>query len=235
MDNYNMEHFQRQETQGLNQYLTRTFGWMFIGLMVTFAAAVSTAASGLYLRLFNGGIIFIITILELVLVTVLSARLNHLEPATATLMFLGYALLNGLVFSTYFVVYDLTTLVFAFLASAIYFGAMAVYGMVTKRDLSGWAPKLFGGLMALLVVGALGFFLHFAMMDLLLCAGGLVLFMAYTAFDTQRVKAMYYATGGAGEMAEKLSIMGALRLYLDFINIFVRILALFGRNSRRRR
>lgn len=235
MDYYNMDQFQQRETEGINQYLTRTFGWMFVGLMITFVTAIATAYTGFYMNLLRGGIILFITIAELILVAVISARVHKMQPETATALFLFYALLNGLVFSSYFVVYNVNTLMYAFLASAIYFGAMAVYGMTTHRDLSGWAPKLFGGLLALLVVAALGFFLHFAMMDILICAGGLVLFMAYTAFDTQRIKAMYYATGGSGEDAERMSIVGALGLYLDFVNIFVRIVMLMGRSRNSRR
>lgn len=230
-----MNQFQQQENQGINQYLTRTFGWMCVGLTLTFVTAILTAYTGFYMNFLRGGVILVITIVEFVLVAVLSARARSLQPETAMVLFFAYALLNGLVFSCYFVVYNVHTLIFAFLASAIYFGAMAVYGMTTHKDLSGWGPRLFGGLIALLVVSVLGIFLHFAVMDLVICAGGLALFMAYTAFDTQRIKAMYYATGGSGEMAEKMSIIGALQLYLDFINIFVRILSLMSRSKDSRR
>lgn len=235
MNYYNINEFQRQEGQGINRYMARTFGWMFVGLMVTFGTAIATVYTGLYARLLNGGTIFIITIAELVLVSVLSAQVHKMQPETATMLFLLYAMLNGLVFSSYFIAYNLGTLTFAFLASAIYFGAMAIYGITTQRDLTGWGPKLFGALIALLVVSVLGLFLRFALMDLIICAGGLALFMALTAYDTQRIKALYYSTGGYGEMAEKMSIVGALGLYLDFINIFIRVVALMGRNRNNRR
>lgn len=220
----------------LSQYMTQTFGWMFAGLLVTFATGIGTVVSGLILPLVTTGLIFATCIGELVLVFVLSARITKIRPTTATGLFFLYAVLNGLNLSTIFLVYDVGTLVLAFLVGAVYFGVMAVYGAVTRRDLTGWGPKLLGGLVALLIGSLVGslfslFGVRFGMMDLLLCAVGLLLFMGLTAYDTQMLKHHYAYFGGDAAMLHKASIIGALNLYLDFINIFLYIVRILGRRN----
>ena len=220
----------------LSQYMTQTFGWMFAGLLVTFATGIGTVVSGLILPLVTTGLIFATIIGELVLVFVLSARITKIQPTTATGLFFLYAVLNGLNLSTIFLVYDVGTLVLAFLVGAVYFGVMAVYGAVTRRDLTGWGPKLLGGLVALLIGSLVGslfslFGVRFGMMDLLLCAVGLLLFMGLTAYDTQMLKHHYAYFGGDAAMLHKASIIGALNLYLDFINIFLYIVRMLGRHN----
>ena len=159
------------------------------------------------------------------LVFVLSGRITQIRPSTATGLFFAYAVLNGLNLSAIFLVYDFSSLILAFLVGAVYFGVMAVYGATTHRDLTGWGPKLLGGLIAMLVCSLVGslfgvfFGMSFGMMDLLLCAVGLFLFMGLTAYDTQMLKHHYAYFGGDAAMLHKASIIGALNLYLDFINI----------------
>lgn len=220
----------------MGQYMARTFGWMFAGLMLTFAVAVATVLSGAFVVLYSTGLVFALSIGELVLVAVLSMRVQKLRPATATALFFGYAALTGVNLSVYFVVYDLATLVLAFLVGAVYFGIMAVYGWRTKRDLIGWGPMLFAGLMALLIVSLLGslfsvfFATGFGLFDVLLCAVGLLVFMGFTAYDTQKLRRFYAYYGGDGAMLHKSSIIGALQLYLDYINIFLYVIRLLGRS-----
>ncbi len=222
----------------LNQYMSRTFGWMFAGLLVTFGVAIGTVVSGAYALLFNSGLIFVTTIAELVLVMVLSFRIEKLQPNTAGALFFSYAVLNGLNFSVYFVVYQLSTLLLAFLVGSVYFGIMALYGIRTAKDLSGWGPMLFGALITLLVVtlagtlGAVFFGWNFGAMDLLVSAVGLLIFMGFTAYDTQKIKYYYSVYGGDEAMLRKSSIIGALQLYLDYINILLYVIRIVGRNSR---
>ena len=220
----------------LSQYMTKTFGWMFAGLLVTFATGIATVASGLIVPLVSTGLIFATVIGELALVFVLSGRITKIKPSTATGLFFLYAVLNGMNLATIFLVYDLGTLVLAFLVGAVYFGVMAVYGATTRKDLTGWGPKLLGGLMALIVCSLVGsllsmFGVRFGFMDLVLCAVGLLLFMGLTAFDTQMLKHHYAYFGGDAAMLHKASIIGALNLYLDFINIFLYIVRMIGRND----
>ena len=220
----------------LSQYMTKTFGWMFAGLLVTFATGIGTVLSGLIVPLVTSGLLFATLIGELVLVFVLSGRITKIQPSTATALFFLYAVLNGMNLSTLFLVYDLASLILAFLVGAVYFGVMAVYGAVTQKDLTGWGPKLFGGLVAMVVCSLVGslfslFGMRFAMLDLILCAVGLLIFMGLTAYDTQMLKHHYAYFGGDAAMLHKASIIGALNLYLDFINIFLYILRMIGRRS----
>ena len=220
----------------LNQFVAKTFGWMFAGLLVTFAAAVGTVSTGAFVMLFSTGLVFALTIAELILVLVLSARITKLQPSTATAMFFVYAVLNGINLSVYFLVYDLSTLIRAFLVGAVYFGVMAVYGANTQRDLLGWAPKLMGGLVALIVTALVGglfgllFGISFGFLDVVYCGLSVLLFMGMTAYDTQMLKHHYAYFGGDAAMLQKASIFGALNLYLDFINIFLYIVRILGRS-----
>ena len=220
----------------LNQFVAKTFGWMFAGLLVTFAAAIGTVSTGAFVMLFNTGLVFALTIAELILVMVLSARITKLQPSTATAMFFVYAVLNGINLSVYFIAYDLGTLILAFLVGAVYFGVMAVYGANTQRDLLGWAPKLMGGLVALIVTALVGglfgllFGISFGFLDLVYCGLAVLLFMGMTAYDTQMLKHHYAYFGGDAAMLQKASIFGALNLYLDFINIFLYIVRILGRS-----
>ena len=220
----------------LNEYMTKTFGWMFAGLLVTFAVALATVTTGLFVPLYSSGLIWMTAIGELVLVMILSTRVMSLQPSTATGLFFGYAVLNGLNLSTLFVAYRFGTLVLAFLVGAVYFGVMAVYGATTHKDLTGWGPKLFGGLVALIVCSLVGGLFNllgfgFAFGDLLLCAVGLLLFLGITAYDTQMLRHHYAYFGGDAAMLQKSSIIGALNMYLDFINIFLYVVRLLGRRD----
>ena len=220
----------------LSEFMSRSFGWMFAGLLVTFGVGIGAVASGLIFPIINSGLFIFTSIAELVMVFVLSARVQKLQPSTATALFFGYAVLNGINLSSIFLVYDYGTLILAFLVGAVYFGVMAVYGNVTDRDLTGWGPKLMGGLVALIVCALMGsllsmFGLNFGIADLLLCAVGLLIFMGLTAYDTQMLKYYYSYFGGDAAMLHKASIIGALNLYLDFINIFLYIVRMLGRRN----
>lgn len=220
----------------LSEFMSKSFGWMFAGLLVTFGVGIGAVASGLIFPIINSGLFIFTSIAELVMVFVLSARVQKLQPSTATALFFGYAVLNGINLSSIFLVYDYGTLILAFLVGAVYFGVMAVYGNVTDRDLTGWGPKLMGGLVALIVCALMGsllsmFGLNFGIADLLLCAVGLLIFMGLTAYDTQMLKYYYSYFGGDTAMLHKASIIGALNLYLDFINIFLYIVRMLGRRN----
>lgn len=220
----------------LSEFMSKSFGWMFAGLLVTFGVGMGAVASGLIFPIINSGLFIFTSIAELVMVFVLSARVQKLQPSTATALFFGYAVLNGINLSSIFLVYDYGTLILAFLVGAVYFGVMAVYGNVTDRDLTGWGPKLMGGLVALIVCALMGsllsmFGLNFGIADLLLCAVGLLIFMGLTAYDTQMLKYYYSYFGGNAAMLHKASIIGALNLYLDFINIFLYIVRMLGRRN----
>lgn len=214
-------------------YMARTYRWMAVGLLVTFATAYLTAATSLLYIVYS--LYLPLTIAELALVFVLSAKVQNMSVPAARGIFFAYAALNGMVLSYYFVAFDVTTLVLAFLATAVYFGLMAFYGMTTQKDLSGWGPKLMFGLVALIVTGLFGMLFGMGFGTTVLYSGiGMVLFMMLTAYDTQKLQQVYSYYAGNSEMAERASIYGALTLYLDFINIFLYVVRLLGISGRRR-
>ena len=144
----------------LSQYVVRTFTWMFIGLLVTFGIAYGGYATGMILYVFTVPYLpIILLVAEVALVMILAACIQKLSVGAARALFIGYAILNGVVFSVYFLLFELTSLILIFAMTALYFGVFALYGHCTKRDLSGLRPILVGGLIFLLVVGLLSMFL----------------------------------------------------------------------------
>ncbi len=214
-----------------NEFMIKTFGWMGAGLGLTFIISMLVATSQV---LFSAvySIFLPLTIAELIIVFVLSARVQKLSVGIARTLFFVYAALNGAVMSFYFVAYEFSSLFFAFLSAAVYFGLLAAYGAKTKKDLSSWGPKLMIGLIALIVCSFIGMFFGFNFVtNLLYCGVGLVIFMLLTAYDTQKLYSYYNYYSGDSEMLKKASIFGALSLYLDFINIFLMLVRLFGRRK----
>ena len=233
MDYNNYDRGYAEPSMNASDYMTRTYRWMASGLLITFAMAYITATTQLIYLV--DSLYFVLTIAELALVFVLSSRVQNMSVDAARATFFGYALLNGMVLSYYFIVFSVGTLVMAFLATAVYFGLMAVYGTTTHKDLTGWGPRLMMGLVALIVTSLIGMLFGFGFgSSVLYCGIGLVLFMLLTAYDTQKLQQMYAYYAGDPELAEKASIYGALTLYLDFINIFLYVVRLLGMNSRSR-
>ena len=231
MDYNNYDRGYGERSMTASDYMTRTYRWMACGLLITFAMAYLTATTSLIYLV--DSLYLVLTIAELALVIVLSSRVQNMSVGAARATFFGYALLNGMVLSYYFIVFSVGTLVMAFLATAVYFGLMAVYGTTTHKDLTGWGPRLMMGLVALIVTSFIGMLFGFGFgASVLYCGIGLVLFMLLTAYDTQKLQQMYAYYAGDPELAEKASIYGALTLYLDFINIFLYVVRLFGNNRR---
>ena len=222
MDYNNYDRGYAEPSMNASDYMTR----------ITFAMAYITATTQLIYLV--DSLYLVLTIAELALVFVLSSRVQNMSVDAARATFFGYALLNGMVLSYYFIVFSVGTLVMAFLATAVYFGLMAVYGTTTHKDLTGWGPRLMMGLVALIVTSLIGMLFGFGFgSSVLYCGIGLVLFMLLTAYDTQKLQQMYAYYAGDPELAEKASIYGALTLYLDFINIFLYVVRLLGNNRRR--
>ena len=232
MDYNNYDRGYAEPSMNASDYMTRTYRWMASGLLITFAMAYITATTSLIYLV--DSLYLVLTIAELALVFVLSSRVQNMSVDAARAMFFGYALLNGMVLSYYFIAFSVGTLVMAFLATAVYFGLMAVYGTTTHKDLTGWGPRLMMGLVALIVTSLIGMLFGFGFGgSVLYCGIGLVLFMLLTAYDTQKLQQMYAYYAGDPELAEKASIYGALTLYLDFINIFLYVVRLLGNDRRR--
>lgn len=214
----------------LSNYTAKTFLWMFAGLLATFGVSLLFYVSNLAYFIFQNGFMFIgLAVAEIAVVLVLTARIQKMSVAGARGMFFLYAVLNGIVFSSYLWLYDMSDVLMAFGSAALYFGIMAAYGYMTKQDLTSWRTPLTIGLITMLIVGVLGMF-FFSGMGVLFSILGVLLFACYTAYDTQKIKAAYFAYAGNSEMAKKASIFAALQLYLDFINLFLYLLRIFARN-----
>lgn len=211
-------------------FLAKVFNWMALGLGITGLVAYGTAATGLAARIINSPLFLIIALGTLGLVFFLSARIDKIQASTASALFIGYSVLNGLFFSTIFLRYTGTSIASTFIITAGMFGAMAVYGLVTKRDLSGWGSFLFMGLIGLIIASIVNIFLKSPGVYWVTSMIGVFIFTGLTAYDVQKIKRM----GEEGIMAQgqeaitKGSIMGALALYLDFINLFLMLLRFFG-------
>ena len=199
---------------------------------MTFGIAYGGYATGMILYVFTVPYLpIILLVAEVALVMILAACIQKLSVGAARALFIGYAILNGVVFSVYFLLFELTSLILIFAMTALYFGVFALYGHCTKRDLSGLRPILVGGLIFLLVVGLLSMFLPLGALDRIICLIGVAIFLGFTAYDTQKIKSFYayYSTDGA--MLEKASVFSALQLYLDFVNIFLYLLRFMGKRK----
>lgn len=209
-------------------FLRGVYWWMFGGLAVTAVVALAVASSPAAMNtLINNRILFFgVIIAELVLVVYLSARVDKMAPATAGILFLAYSALNGVTFALILLVYTGGSVANAFFITAGMFGALAVYGSVTKRDLSAMGRFMFMGLIGLVLASVVGIFWQNDAMQFVMGVVGVLVFSGLIAYDTQRLRAM--ALQVSGEQAGSYAIVGALSLYLDFINLFLSLLRIFG-------
>ncbi len=216
----------------LGAVLRRVYAWMTLGLFITAGMAAFVSASPLYQALMGQPLIFIgLLLVELALVIGLSWGIKRLSTTAAISLFLIYAALNGLTLSTLFVIYTLGSVAFTFLASAATFGVMSVIGYTTKIDLSKMGSFLLMGLLGLVIAMLVNIFWANTALGWIITFAGILLFLGLTLFDTQRIKRMT-ATAlqqGDDEFEARLGILGALSLYLDFINLFLFLLRLGGR------
>ncbi len=218
----------------LNQYVARTYGWMFVGLMITFVLAAALAYTGAVISLFSIPYLpMILLIAEVAVVLILSAGIQKRSVGVTRALFALYSLINGMVFSVYFVLYDVANLISIFGLTALFFGAFALYGRFAKTDLSRLRPLLIGGLIFLVIAGLLTLFINFTALERIVCMVGIVVFLCFTAYDNQKIRANYEYFYGDQVMLQKASIYSALQLYLDFINLFLYLLRFLGRNNRR--
>lgn len=222
---------QTEQRQNISQFTAKTFMWMFIGLLATFASAFAVTYVPSVFMFINATPygIWGLAIAQIVLVFVLSLSIGKLKPGTATMLFFIYSVVNGCVLSGIFMVYNLSSIIYSFLAAAGIFGAMALFGYFTKKDLTKWGSILMFALIGCLIYSAIGMLFGIGRNGILYGLLMIVIFMGLTAFDMQRLKTYYYTFDGDEAMLHKCSIICALQLYLDFINIFLRILSLTGR------
>ncbi|MGH9458635.1 MAG: Bax inhibitor-1/YccA family protein [Thermoanaerobaculia bacterium] len=209
-------------------FIRSVYGWMFGGLALTAAAAYWVYLSDAMKQIVFGtpGVIWVLIIAELGLVFWLSFRVQKMSPATAASAFMVYSLLNGLTLSIVLLVYTPASVFQAFATTALTFGAMSVYGLVTKRDLTSWGSFFFMGLIGIILASIVNIFIGSSALEMAISVIGVFVFVGLTAYDTQKLKG--YALMAEGDRVTNFAVIGALALYLDFINLFLFILRLMG-------
>ena len=221
---------------GLRSYMLSVYNYMASGVLLTGLVALFFAQSGLVNNFFNPAtgrtslLGWVVMLAPLAVVILLSVRINKLSEGTAKLLFWGYAALMGASLSTIFLMYTGASIASTFFATAAGFGALSLYGYTTKRDLSGMGKFLLMGVVGLIIAMLINMFTKSSTFDLIISVIGVFIFAALTVYDTQKIKNMYDHVAGT-DMQGKAVIMGALTLYLDFINMFLFLLRFMG-NSR---
>ncbi len=214
--------------------MRKVYVWMTLALVLTGITAFGVASSpSLMMTIFQTpAIMWGLIIAELAIVIAISAAINRLSLTTATLLFVLYSVLNGATFSLIFAVYTMSSIANVFFITAGTFGVMAAYGYFTKRDLSSWGRLLLMALIGLIIATLVNVFLvKSSGFDLILSYAGVLIFVGLTAYDTQKIKQMLAMQTDMGEGAQKVALLGALSLYLDFINLFLYLLRIFGRRE----
>jgi FtsH-binding integral membrane protein len=227
--------------EGLRAHMLRVYNYMAIGLALTGVFAYGTfslafqevggqlAYTAIGQTLFGSPLMWVIVLAPLALVFFLSFRIGSLSVGAAQATFWIFAALLGISLATIFAVYTMTSITQVFFITAATFGAMSLYGYTTRRDLTGYGSFLFMGLIGIIIASIVNIFLASSALGFAISVIGVLVFVGLTAYDTQKIKEQYYA-GDDGTVAGRKAIMGALSLYLDFINLFLMLLRLFGQN-----
>lgn len=210
-----------------NRLLPKVFGWMFIGLLLTFITAYYISINEYtFYKIFSGSGYLIFILLELGLVLFLSARVHKMNPNTAKIVFMSYSIVSGVTFSSIFIVYNLQSIIILFLAAAILFGIFALIGYFTRVNLDRLGTFLIMALFAVLICIIVNIFVGNNTFDIIISSICLIVFVLFTAYDIQKIKKL-----GSLSLSDNAAIIGALELYLDFINIFISLLDIFGRGK----
>ena len=212
---------------GLRAYMQRVYSYMAGGLALTGIVAYAAAASGFYQSIAGTPLIWVVMLAPLGFVLALSFGIQRMSAGTAMLLFWLYAAVMGLSLGGIFLVYTGTSIARVFFITAATYGAMSLYGYTTKTDLSGFGSFLLMGLIGIVIASLVNLFIGSNTLQFVISIIGVIVFVGLTAYDTQRIKEMYLESDTA-EVADKKAVLGALALYLDFINLFMMVLQLFG-------
>lgn len=221
-----------QIDEGLRAYMNRVYGLMATAMVLTGAVAYAIGSNPALLNaIFGSGLVWIVILAPLAMVFFLSARINHMRASTAQAVFWLFAALVGASISFIFAVYAGVSIARTFFITAAAFLGLSLYGYTTKKDLSGMGRFLIMGLIGLIVASVVNLFVSSSGLDFAISVIGVLIFAGLTAYDTQRIKNTYLAirhAGGGSEVEERSAIMGALTLYLDFLNLFLFLLQFLG-------
>jgi FtsH-binding integral membrane protein len=210
--------------------MRKVYVWMTLAMIITgFTAYYVATSQTLLTAIYSNSMVFYGLILaEFALVFVLSSMINKLSLLTATLMFVLYSVVNGATLSFIFLAYTASSITSVFFITAATFASMALYGYFTKKDLSSWGRILTMGLIGIVIASLVNIFLHNSGLNLIISYVGVLVFVGLTAYDTQKIKQMMLEAPDAGEHMQKIALLGALSLYLDFINLFLMLLRILG-------
>ena len=209
-----------------NKLFSKVFAWMFIGLIITFATGFYVAMHpNMLYNIFSTGLHFGLLILEIVLVVWLSARSHKMKFSTASIVYVIYSVVTGLTFSSFFIIYELGSIMFIFALTALLFGIFALLGYTTNTDLSKFSTIFLMGLIGIILATIINIFLNNSMLEIIISCVSIILFLGITAHDIQKIKSLSNVIADENAIA----IIGALDLYLDFINIFIDLIKLFGK------
>ena len=210
--------------------IRKVYTWMALALAITGVTAYGVAISPNLISLIFGSrlMFFGLIVAELAMVIILSARLNKLSLTSATLLFVGYSVLNGVTMSSIFLVFTMSSIASTFFICAATFAAMSAYGAFTKSDLSSMGKLMFMALIGLIIATVVKIFVASSTLDLIISYVGVLVFVGLTAWDTQKIKMMLSQADYMDESAQKVALIGALSLYLDFVNLFLYMLRIFG-------
>ena len=216
--------------EAMNSFLRKVYHWMAVGLILT-AVVAHWVASNPSVFQAVAGFMIVLLIAELALVIGLSWGINRISATTAMVVFMVYSLLNGVTLSVVLLVYTREAVASAFFTAAGMFGGMSLYGLYTKRDLSELHSFLMMGLIGLVFAGIVNIFVGNGVADIVISAIGILVFMGLTAYDTQYLRNLGAQVNidSGDENAQKLAVIGALKLYLDFVNLFLYLLRFFGK------
>lgn len=216
--------------KGMSKFFTKVYLCMFVGLLISFGVAYYTSESVNMIYFVLRNYTWII-LAELLVVIFFSFLRKKVSPVVAGILFVVYAALSGLTLSSIFIVYEIGSIGMVFLSSAIMFGLLAAYGFITKNDLSSMGKMLIFALIAILIMSLINLFAYNSTFGVIISVISIVVFLGLTAWDMQNLKAIYNYYASDDKELNKASIYGALDLYLDFINIFLQLLSLFGRRK----
>ena len=216
--------------EGLRSFMLSVYNYMGLGLAITGVVAFAVASSpAIYMPIFTSPLKWVVMLAPLGFIFFLSARIQSMSVSAAQITFWLFAAVMGISMASIFLVFTGESIARVFFVTAATFGAVSLYGYTTKRDLSGVGSFLFMGLIGIIIASLVNLFIASSALHFAISVIGVLVFTGLTAYDTQQIKEMYYA-GDDGTVAGRKAVMGALRLYLDFINLFLMLLRLFGQS-----
>jgi len=224
---------QEELDRAVRSCLNRVFLRMFAALLATAASALVVVESAALQEIIFGYqyVFYVLIFANVILVIGISAGINRMPPAMASILFFFYAIMNGITMSSIFFYFNIEVIAMAFAIAAAMFAAMAIYGATTRRDLSTVGSFCMMGLVGIIIASIANFFLRSDLIDFIVCYAGVLIFVGLTAYDTRRIKTMLMESHATShyDAIKRISIIGALTLYLDFINLFLKVLRVLGR------